>query len=412
MTKLLLLMVDGISADHYQHAKHLLPHFSAIDSRGFRIKNLKSEALGVSLPGRTSILTGATADINGIYGNSIWDGEKFRYATPDDVRVPTLAHRAKNAGLRVANIGLGMVRPDDSDIYVLPWWAGEMIQRGRDATPQEAGDGWLRALHHPLDAEFVKLCENAGLPTTLPAYESFLPNYGSIYGLYADHRMMDWVAMLATSQQAPDVILTEFLVTDSFLHYTGYRSDLAQWSLEQADMAFGKIMTRLQQAGVADEWNIVILSDHGHSAIETAIFAQRLLPDTTLLCEGSSLIVAPKDAQELATITAKLAEYNAQPYPNDCIPTEWRDKLFLFMAPDGYSFESVREGEDGITGKPSMISSHGLRPGATGDDRFALFAGASVPQGRVDHATATQIAPTLAKILGLPTDDFSATPIF
>jgi predicted AlkP superfamily pyrophosphatase or phosphodiesterase len=114
----------------------------------------------------------------------------------------------------------------------------------------------------------------------------------------------------------------------------------------------------------------------------------------------------------LATITAKLAEYNAQPYPNDCIPTEWRDKLFLFMAPDGYSFESVREGEDGITGKPSMISSHGLRPGATGDDRFALFAGASVPQGRVDTATATQIAPTLAKILGLPTDDFSATPIF
>jgi multidrug transporter EmrE-like cation transporter len=28
--------------------------------------------------------------VHGIYGNVIWDGERFRYANPDDVRVPTL----------------------------------------------------------------------------------------------------------------------------------------------------------------------------------------------------------------------------------------------------------------------------------------------------------------------------------
>jgi hypothetical protein len=59
-----------------------------------------------------------------------------------------------------------------------------------------------------------------------------------------------------------------------------------------------------------------------------------------------------------------------------------------------------------------MISSHGLRPGSDKDDRFALFAGASVPQGSEETAQAAQIAPTLAAMLGLPVSHFPAPPIF
>ncbi|MFQ3673996.1 MAG: hypothetical protein SNJ83_10415, partial [Aggregatilineales bacterium] len=63
------------------------------------------------------------------------------------------------------------------------------------------------------------------------------------------------------------------------------------------------------------------------------------------------------------------------------------------------------------SGKPNAISSHGLRPGHPGDDRFALFAGPNVPRGSVEAADAIQVAPTLAKLAGL-SDTFRGQAIF
>jgi len=414
--KLLVIMIDGISADQYEKAAHALPHLQMLEQRGFRVQRLHSETIGVSLPGRTSILTGVTADVSGIYGNHIWDqttGE-FRYATPDDVRVPTLAARAKREGLKVANIGLGMVRPEDTDIFMAPWWVTDMIQRGRDPVPEPSPQGWLKAVYHPLEEEFVALCQKANLPSRLANIQTLPAAFQSqaFYGLYADHRFMEWSGLLAAAEDAPNLILTEFLVTDEFLHYTGYDNDMSQWALEQADLALGKIMLRLHQADMINEWNVVVLSDHGHSPITNAIFPQRLLPDVALVCEGSCLLMAVKDKTQLDTITAQLAAYGVEPYPNDCLPPEHREQIAMFVAPDGTAFEDIRPEELGITGTPKLISSHGLRPGAAGDDRFALFAGPNVPMGRVDSAEAAQIAPTLAALLGLNSDSFDSAPIF
>ncbi len=79
--KLIVYMIDGVAAEHYASDHKRLPHFAALENRGFRVENLRAEALGTSLPGRTSMLTGVTADVSGVYGNKIWDGAgAFRYA--------------------------------------------------------------------------------------------------------------------------------------------------------------------------------------------------------------------------------------------------------------------------------------------------------------------------------------------
>ena len=413
--KLIVYMIDGVAAEHYASDRKRLPHFSALEARGFRVENLRSEALGTSLPGRTSMLTGVTADVSGVYGNLIWDGvATFRYAGPDDIRVPTIPQLAKAAGKRVASINAGMIRAEDADIMKAPWWIeGEMIQRARDTAPTTSGAAWQRVANAPLHDDFVAVCQEVGLPTHFPkGLDRKNPATFPLYALMADQLAADWVGALAASAHAPDLIWAEFLMTDTLQHYNGYKSELGHFSVEQADMALGRIMQRLRNAGVEDEWNIAVLSDHGHSHIETALHPQVIIPGVTAQCEGGSLLVAPKDQAELRMVEEKLAAYGVEPYLNECVPAELRDQVFVFVAPHQTSFEGDNSAETEPTGKPKASSTHGLKPGWTGDDRFALFAGPAVPQGHVTSATAMQVAPTLATLLGLPTAHFQAQPVF
>jgi predicted AlkP superfamily pyrophosphatase or phosphodiesterase len=413
--KLIVYMIDGVAADHYQSDRRRFPHFAALEKRGFRVENLHSEALGTSLPGRTSMLTGVTADVSGVYGNKIWDGERdFRYAGPDDIRVPTIPQLVKGAGKRVASINAGMIRAEDADIMKAPWWIeGEMIQRARDTAPTTSGAAWQRVAAAPLHEDFVTVCQAAGLPTYFPKgldrqNQATFP----LYALMADLLAADWVGALAASPQAPELIWAEFLMTDTLQHYNGYKSELGHFSVEQADLALGRIMQRLANAGVAHEWTIAVMSDHGHSHIETALHPQVIIPSVTVQCEGGSLLVAPKDQAELRMVEEKLAAYGVEAYPNDCVPPEYRERVYVFVAPYQTSFEGDNPQETEPTGKPKAISTHGLKPGWAGDHRFALFAGPAVPQGSLSAATATQVAPTLAKLLGLPVDGFAADPLF
>ncbi len=410
-SKLIVLMIDGVSADHYATLKSELPHLASLEARGFRVHKLRAEVLGTSLPGRTSMMTGTTADVSGVYGNRIWDGAQFRYPNPDDVRVPTLPARARSAGRTVAVVGFGMLRPEDADIFHPPWWVGAFIQRARDAEPQPADPAWLRVAQHNPGEIFERACAEAGIPAALPALDLSVPSNRLTFGLMSDVRMYDWVSALATFSDAPDLIIAEFLTPDTIQHDVGYKTEAARFAVIQADMAVSRILERLRQANKLDEWNVAVMSDHGHSPIEAALHPEHIIPGTIMQSEGSILIVAPRDADELRTVTERLAAYGVEPYPNTCIPPEYRDQLFLFAAPDGMSFEIENADNSVPVGKPKAISSHGLKPGSPGDDRFALFAGPDVPRGSIASADAVQVAPTLAKLLGLA-DGFHAEPIF
>ncbi len=412
MAKLMLLMIDGVAADHYIQDKGRFPHFAALEARGYRVERLHAEVLGTSLPGRTSILTGATADVSGVYGNKIWDGNDFRYANPDDVRLPTLAAKAKAAGLIVAVVGMGMIRPEDADLLISPWWISGLIQRARDAQPVPAGDSWLRVAQNPPGDFFKRVCAEAGLPDHMPHIDPNDASQQAMYGILADMQMFDWVGALAAHPESPDLILSEFLLPDILQHNIGYRSDLAQWSVVQADAALGRIMQRLENAGVLDQWNIVVLSDHGHSPIERALQPQVIIPDVRVQPEGGSLLVAPRDAAELAQVTEKLAAYGCEPYTNTCVPVDHRDQLAVFVAPERTSFENDNADATEPILPPKAVSTHGIRPGWPGDDRFALFAGPDVPRGSSAAADAVQVAPTLALILGLSLEGYAAPPVF
>ncbi len=410
--KLIVLMVDGISADHYTAIRQQLPHLMALEKQGFRIDRLHAEQLGVSLAGRVSMLTGHTADQSGVFGNKTWDSAKqaFRYATPDDVRVPTLFARAQSAGRSTACIGAGMIRPEECDLMVPPNWVdGWAINRARDPEPVPADHPWQRVVDAPPTQQFLDQCAKFSLLTDYPAQ---MEGFYEPWMLMCDHLIADWVGAMAVADPSPDLIWAEFCIPDHVLHGTGINSPWSNWTIVEADMAVGKIMQRLKDAGVQDEWNIAVMGDHGFGPIETAIHLENIVPDISYSGEGAVAVVHAS-AAEFAEIVTAVAPYGVEAGPQTMFPVEMRDELHLLIAPDKYSFEGVY-GRDRTepTGAPGAIATHGFRPGSPLDDRMCIMAGANVPQGKAAEADATQAASTMAKIMGLDTGSFPAAPVF
>ncbi len=409
MGKLILVMVDGISADHFENIRHQLPHLDGLARRGTQVMELTPEVCGTSLPGRTSMIVGEGPDQHGIYGNVIWDGQRFRYGNPYDVRVPTLAHYARKAGRDVAGLGFGMLRPEDCDLYMPPWWVSEMLMRARDEQPWPADEQWLQAGRvHDSEGRL------AALDTQLDIVD---PNAQHDFklqlGMLADQQLLDIAAALAASDKSPELMLLEICIPDYFLHTYGAEHDLAEWSLRTADAQIGVLMERLRQAGQLDNYNFAIMSDHGHAPMPKALYCDQVLgPDVKWSSEGGMLLVAPRDQGQADAVRAALSEYAVEMWNNDHIPADQREQLLTFAvaADSGLSFEGSQAGQSGPTGPSKYRSNHGMRPGCRDDYRFCLFAGPDVPRKTVMFAHANQVAPTLARILDIDTP-WQAAPL-
>ena len=412
--KLIVLMLDGISAEYVAAEWRRLPHLAALAERGFSVERLRAETGGTSFPGRTSMVTGVTADVSGVYANKIWDGAGFRYASPDDVRVPTVAGRAKAAGRDVAVVGYGMVRPEDAEIFVPPFWAANYVERARGGQAPAAATGWGRVAAprapHP---RFVQAVTAAGLPTAWTAPPADGAPGAVHHHLIDDLLAIQWTAALAAGEMPPDLVLAEVNCPDAYQHDAGYRSGPADWSIAYADMLVGLLAARLAASGRDRVYNLAVMSDHGHSPIERAIRPDFIIPDATFQADGSLLYVLPRDAADLARIEAALAPYGVTRHASDHLPVDQRERIVTFAAPERTSFEhSPGHPATGPVMAPRYPSSHGLPAGHPGDDRFAVFAGPDVPRGRAATAAATQVAPTFAALLGLLLTDYPGRPVF
>lgn len=409
-TKAIVILVDGLSADYFAAHRARLPHLADMAEQGFAVGRLRSVVPATSRPGRASIVTGVAADRHGIYGNQILDGGRFRSARAEDMRAPTLARLATQAGRDVACVGFGMIAPEDTRTFVPPWWEHETVRAHPSAKAPLPGD---------LDVVRVvkddgRLAERrTGRISMAPPESDHGALHPQVAGSAADHLMIDLVADLACGSAAPDLILSEIAVTDLIQHYHGYESEAAHWSLAAADRLIGSLIYRLERAGRLDDTMIAVVSDHGHTPIATAIYPERVIGDATFGTEGASINVAVRDAAERSAVERQLAAHGVVPLDGAHLPPELRESIVTFVAPDDMAFEMVPKGaaRAGATGAPVTISTHGLRPGAPADDRVCVLYGNGVARGRQDTADAEQFAPTIAAALGLDLAPFIAPPL-
>ena len=401
MSSVIVIMFDGVSADHLARHPARAPHLAALARRGLLVERVAADVPATSLPGRTSILTGVAGDAHGIYGNTIWDGERFRYANPDDVRVATLPRVAKDAGLDTAVIGYGMVRPEDASLFHHAWWANEMLQRARDEAPIPADEGWLRTSRHRDPSGRLDALAASGLPEGVPdAYAGDRWHY-FLSELAGDQTMLQWTAGLATGDAPPDLLFTEILTPDTVMHLAGHESPFSHWSITFADSLLGDLVSALERAGRLDATTIVVTSDHGHGPVERALYPEALLPDRAVSSEGAVLYVVVDSERDAGRVASRLAQHGVVRIAGgDHLPPDRRDVLATFVAPDGASFERRPAGVgQGVTGGPARYrSSHGFVPGHVSDERIFVAAGPGITPLIRARAASQDVAATVAAL--------------
>ena len=404
MPPLVVIMLDGVSADAVARHPTRMPHLQSLAARGLHVERLAADVPATSLPGRTSILTGVGAQAHGVYGNVIWDGARFRYANPDDVRVLTLPQHALAAGLDVAVLGYGMVRPEDATTFHHAWWANEMLQRARDEAPIPADEGWLRTSRHRDASGRLDALAAAGLPDGVPdAYAGDRMHY-LMSEVTGDQTMLQWTAALAALADPPDLIVTEVLTPDSIQHVSGNDHPFGRWSLSYADALVGEVLRALDVAGRLESTMVVVTSDHGHGPVDGALYLDALLPGAPVASEGGVAYVAVDGDGDARRIAARLREHGVERLPGDHLPADRRDALAAFTVPGravGFEMSAPPERAGAAAGPSRYAAGHGFAPGTASDERFFVAAGGGIGPRRLARAASEDVAATLSALLGL-----------
>jgi len=233
-------------------------------------------------------------------------------------------------------------------------------------------------------------------------------------------------------KHTPNLLLLHLLQTDSIQHEYGPLTPAAFAAYAYADHCLGRVVEASRAAGTLDRTTFFILSDHGFATFShtinpnVALVEQGLLHkqdgvykgDVWVKAEGGAAELFVRNASRREELLPKLKAYFAgvpgiaQVYTNQearllGIPsdadTNQAPQLYLTAAPD-YAFSDDLLGP--LTSAHPPQGQHGYLN--TVPDMQALFvaSGAAIKPGVVlGPISNLQIAPTIAKILGLQLPD-------
>ncbi len=410
-TRLILISVDGLLPSTYTSSagSPVLRRFAA---RGAWASAVRGVWPTNTKPSHTSLITGVQPGVHGIVNNFPVDPARDVNAPfgwyARDVKVPTLVSAAKTAGLSTAvvmwpvSVGLGA----DYLVPTFNW--------------QRPSDGNLmRALSTPhLIDEFER---DGGVPYAWPP---------------TDEQRIDLAAFLLRAHR-PDLLLLYIGTLDAFEHTYGTDAPMTASALRDIDRLLERFLAVVATQPYPGDTYIAVVSDHGyidvtHAVGPNTLFKQEGLIDTDargVIREwravsqgtgGSSLVYVadPSDAALVARVRTLLDTFAGEDRAGIDRVLD-RDELVAAGADPDAAFGlamrpgySLIEDTDRLYGRPYIKAMHGYPPTHPEMDASFMLAGPGLT-GRGDIGTVrmTQIAPTLAGLLGIALSPAADSPI-
>jgi predicted AlkP superfamily pyrophosphatase or phosphodiesterase len=419
-----LISVDGMRPDYITRADQLglkAPNLRRMMKEGAYAEGVKGVVPTVTYPSHTTLITGVSPAIHGIYSNTTFDPEQENlhgwYWYSQDIKVPTLWDIAKAAGLSTASVNWPVSVGAKVD-YLIPevWRAGTEDDR--------------------------KLVRALSTPGMLARLEAELGPYAEQLNVdVPNDRLRAKFAIAILQKYKPKLITVHLAALDHVQHQYGPFSPEANSVLEASDELVGKLW---QAALSADPQAIVcVVSDHGFAPVH-----QKLNLFTAFVQQG---LIRPGSGKTPLG-APKIESWDAMPWtnggsaaivlrnPNDvALINKTRDLLNSLAADPGNGINRIVEAKElrslggyptasflvdmkpgfqtdtGLTGPLLLVGSggtHGYLPEHVEMLASFFLTGRGIAHARnLGVVDMRQIAPTLANLLGLKIPAAETAPL-
>lgn len=323
---LVVISVDAMVFEDLEYLKSC-PNFKRLLDGAAVIERVKTVYPSVTHAVHATMITGATPGVTGIINNHI-----FKPAAPDtdtwqwynilsEVKCDTILHAAKRAGLTTASSTWPMVScAADAVDYLVPS-ALNYCFIGHEDDPLSVYRE-LGASEEMMDI-IAEAARRYGTVDRHPEYDQF-----QIY-----------CAGEIIKKFKPNLLLIHPADVDNKRHRSGVFGPLVKEALDRTDEWLGNILDAIEEAGIKDTTDVVVVSDHGQINTTRVISPNVWLVDNGLIKLGDDGTVAEWDAY------VQSAGASAQVFLSDKNNKELYDrtyKLLSDMANEGiYGFERV-----------------------------------------------------------------------
>lgn len=373
---MILLSLDGTRADYPERAA--TPALDRMARDGARAGALVPVAPANTFPNHVSLATGTHPDRHGIVGNSFVDAERGRFHYSNDaswIEAEPLWVAAERQGVRSA---------------VFFWVGSETDWRGMGASLRRA----------PFDS---------GIPESTKV-----------------DQILAWLELPA--DQRPQLILSWWHGCDHDGHERGPDHERIAAQLRAQDAQLARLLRGLDERAAWPHTTVLVVSDHGMSTVGRAVSVVDELEDAGIGAKivrgGGTGFVWLDDPDQLAPALERIRGIDGvRAFPSDSLPegmrihfpnrtghiTVFAEPPTVFADPGAFSRALMALGR--LAG--AQRGMHGFSPERPDMQAVFYALGRGVPAGlRPERVHATQVAPTVAALLGIdPPRDSEGAPV-
>ena len=361
----ILVSIDGLRNEDLRNPRLNLPTLQSLRERGAFALNVESVYPSQSLPAQATILTGMLPSDHGIVSDRKFDEKagvtSTKYEAASEVKTETIWQAAKRAGLKTAALNFPLTNAAEIDL---------------NSQDINAAAAWLEKNH-------------------------------------------------------PQLLLIRFEELASAIQQSGLESVESFSALKEIDSSLKKILATVEQAGWANETTFLVVSSHGFAKVEQEFRPNVILAKKGFLTldakgiitnwiaavrsSGGAAAVYLKDpkneetAKELENLFVEVQKQDASPIwrlvsKKDAakLGADPRAAFFIEAAPGFVISEQamgkkVTEKLNGAAGQAAA----GYIPSRSEMRGALIAAGKGIrPKIQIEYVRLTDIAPTIARLLG------------
>lgn len=262
---LVVVSVDALVFEDLEYAK-TLPAFAYILNNGSVVERIKTIYPSLTHPVHATIMSGAPAGVTGVINNELFEpfADVHRwYNYLSEVGCDTIFHAAKRAGLTTAAISWPVTSCGQEVIDYLVPCALTADFYGLEDRPLDA--------YRKLGAQEF-LMDIIAAAVEKHTWANAHPE--------VDNFMID-CAVDVIKRYKPNLLMTHPSYVDSMRHRYGIFADQVKIAVKETDRWLGMLMDALKEAGIFEQTDFIVLSDHGQLNIN-----RRICPNVYLADKG------------------------------------------------------------------------------------------------------------------------------